>query len=67
MTRKTHITLSDDLDEGVPADETISFGFEGRDYEIDLTHEHAQEMRETMTRYISAARKTGRSKTRTRL
>lgn len=67
MARKVNVVLTDDLDEEVPADETICFAFEGREYEIDLTVEHAEEMRSLFARYIASARKTGRAPTRRRI
>ncbi|KIP98073.1 lysylphosphatidylglycerol synthetase, partial [Curtobacterium flaccumfaciens] len=41
---------------------TITFGFDGSHYEIDLTDDNADALRETFSDYIAAARKvTGRS------
>jgi len=48
----------DDLD-GSAADTTIRFGLDGTDYEIDLNEEHANSFRETVQRYIAAARRIG--------
>jgi hypothetical protein len=45
----------DDLD-GSDADGTVRFGLDG--YEIDLNAEHAQKLRDTLARYVSAARRT---------
>jgi hypothetical protein len=61
MARKVQVILSDDLDENLPADETVSFALDGTSYEIDLAEKNAQEMREVFSRYVSAARKVGRS------
>ena len=36
MARKVQVILSDDLDESLPADETVSFSLDGTSYEIDL-------------------------------
>jgi Lsr2 len=36
MAQKVTVALEDDLDGG-PADETVRFGFDGADYEIDLS------------------------------
>jgi Lsr2 len=36
---------------------------DGRDLELDLSAENATEMRETLRKYVDAARKTGSSKT----
>ncbi len=60
MARKVQVILSDDLDENLPADETVSFSLDGTSYEIDLAEKNAEEMREVFSRYVSAARKVGR-------
>jgi hypothetical protein len=56
MAKKTTVVLVDDLS-GEPADTTLRFGLDSRDYELDLTDENAEELRELFGRYISAARK----------
>jgi hypothetical protein len=60
MARKVQVILSDDLDENVSADETVSFALDGTTYEIDLSDENAKEMRDAFSRYVQAARKVGR-------
>ena len=60
MARKVQVILSDDLDENVPADETVSFSLDGANYEIDLSEKNAQELRDAFSRYVQAARKVGR-------
>lgn len=60
MARKVQVILSDDLDENLPADETVSFSLDGTSYEIDLAEKHAAEMREAFSRYVKAARKVSR-------
>ena len=60
MARKVQVILSDDLDENLSADETVSFSLDGTNYEIDLADKNATEMREVFARYVSAARKVGR-------
>jgi Lsr2 len=60
MARKVQVILSDDLDESLPADETVSFALDGTNYEIDLAEKNAEELRDSFSRYISAARKVGR-------
>ncbi len=60
MARKVQVILSDDLDENLPADETVSFSLDGTSYEIDLAEKNAKEMRDVFSRYVSAARKVGR-------
>lgn len=60
MARKVQVILSDDLDENLPADETVSFSLDGTNYEIDLAEKNAKELRDAFARYVSAARKVGR-------
>jgi hypothetical protein len=50
----------DDLD-GSAAEGTVRFGLGGTEYEIDLSTEHAQALRDALARYISAARRAGSS------
>ena len=64
MARKVQVILSDDLDENLSADETVSFSLDGTSYEIDLAEKNAKEMRDALARYVSAARKVGRGGTR---
>jgi hypothetical protein len=54
--RSVTVTLVDDLDQA-KADETVSFSLDGRDYEIDLSRQHAGELRKMASRYIANARK----------
>src|SRR3954451_341840 len=61
MARKVQVILSDDLDENVSADETVSFALDGTNYEIDLSDNNATEMRDLFSRYVQAARKVGRA------
>ena len=58
MASRTTVTLVDDLD-GTEAEQSVSFGLEGVDYEIDLSSGHAQELRDALARYTAAARRTG--------
>ncbi len=58
MTQRTVVTLTDDVDGGVAA-ETVPFAVDGQAYEIDLTAEHAGELRAAFEPYISAGRRTG--------
>jgi hypothetical protein len=60
MARKVQVILSDDLDENLPADETVSFSLDGTNYEIDLSDKNAEQMREAFSRCVQAARKVGR-------
>lgn len=58
MARRVHVTLESDLS-GEPADETVRFGVDGVDYEIDLTAAEAAALREAAARYVAAGRKAG--------
>lgn len=53
---KTTTVLIDDLT-GEPADTTVRFALDGREYELDLTARNAEELRSTLSRYVQAARK----------
>ena len=57
MARKAITILSDDLD-GSKANQTISFALDGAEYEIDLNESNAAELRNALSRFTSAARKT---------
>ncbi len=48
--------LVDDLDRESDAVETIRFGLDDRVFEIDLTADHAAELRRLLDRYVDAAR-----------
>ena len=58
MAQKVQVLLVDDLDGGT-AEETVSFGLDGVSYEIDLTTEHAAELRELLARWTGHARRLG--------
>ena len=58
MAQKVHITLEDDLDGG-DATETVTFGLDGRTYEIDLNDKNAAALRDALARYVGAARRAG--------
>lgn len=66
MAQKVEVSLIDDLDGG-KAEETIAFGLDGTQYEIDLSAKNAKQLRESLSRYVDVARKdkspraTGRS------
>lgn len=59
MAKKVEVTLVDDIDGGA-ADETLRFGLDGTNYEIDLSDKHATQLRAVLERYLAAARKVGR-------
>lgn len=56
MAQKVEVTLIDDLDGG-KADETVTFSLDGAQYVIDLSGKNAKQLRESLARYIDAARK----------
>lgn len=56
MAQKTVVILSDDLD-GSEANETITFGLDGSEYEIDLNEAHAGELRSALERFANAGRR----------
>src|SRR3954470_17908358 len=57
MATKTQVVLVDDLT-GDPADTTVKFSLDKTDYEIDLSDANATVLRESLARYVNAARKT---------
>lgn len=57
MAQKISVLLLDDLDGESEAVDTILFGLDGTNYEIDLSVEHADEFRDFMAKYVGAARK----------
>lgn len=65
MAQKVTRQLVDDLSGDVIEDgkgRTVQFAFDGSSYEIDLTEENADNLREAFSDYIDAARKvSGRS------
>jgi hypothetical protein len=56
MAQKVTVSLVDDLS-GSQADETVSFGLDGKSYEIDLSSKNAEKLREALADYVAAARK----------
>ena len=59
MATQTKVELIDDLT-GDKADETVLFGIDGREFEIDLSRDHAGELRDNLARYLAKARKVGK-------
>jgi hypothetical protein len=56
MTQKIQTFFIDDLD-GSEAEGTVLFGLDGTQYEIDLSTDHAKELRTALARYIDAGRR----------
>ncbi|MCX2970558.1 Lsr2 family protein [Streptomyces sp. TRM70308] len=60
MAQRVVVTLSDDL-EGGEAVETVTFGLDGKSYEIDLSSANAKKLRGALAPYVQAGRKRSRS------
>lgn len=58
MAQKVKIILVDDLDAG-SADETVRFGLDGSQYEIDLSTDNAKNLRAALKPFLDAGRKVG--------
>ncbi|WP_028921475.1 histone-like nucleoid-structuring protein Lsr2 [Pseudonocardia acaciae] len=58
MAQKVTVSLVDDLS-GDKADETVQFGLDGKNYEIDLSSGNAGKLREALRSYVAAARRPG--------
>ncbi|MCI3927976.1 MULTISPECIES: histone-like nucleoid-structuring protein Lsr2 [unclassified Streptomyces] len=61
MAQRVEIKLIDDLD-GKTADETVTFGLDGKAYEIDLSTKNADKLRGLLEPYLKGGRKTGGSR-----
>lgn len=62
MARRIIHQLVDDLDGTELGDgegETIRFGLDGKSFEIDLSAEHAQQLRDAIAPFMDAARRQG--------
>ncbi len=58
MAQIREIRLVDDLD-GDVADETVEFGVDGKNYEIDLSTANAKKLRDALAEFIASARRAG--------
>jgi hypothetical protein len=56
MAKRTHTVLVDDID-GSDADETVYFGIDGVNYEIELSAKHAGQLRDALATYTANGRK----------
>jgi hypothetical protein len=63
MAQKVLVQMVDDIDGGV-AHQTVPFGLDGIQYEIDLSDDNAVSLRDEFARYIAASRRTGGRKVR---
>jgi uncharacterized membrane protein len=55
MAQQTTVRFVDDLD-GSEASGTVSFSFDGRSYEIDLSEKNAERFRNALKEFIDASR-----------
>ena len=62
MAQQVNVKFVDDLD-GSDAAGTVSFGLDGRSYEIDLSDDNATKLRDSLAVFVGVARKSGRSAT----
>ncbi|MFD8075453.1 Lsr2 family protein [Streptomyces sp. NBC_00510] len=63
MAQRVQTLLVDDIDGGT-AHETVNFGLDGREYEIDLSDDNAAALRDALAPFQKAARKQSRSRGR---
>ncbi len=63
MATRIAVALEDDLDGGT-ADETLRFGLDGSEYEIDLSKKNAKTFRNQLAPFVEHARKAGRAQRR---
>jgi nucleoid-associated protein Lsr2 len=63
MAQKVTVVLEDDLTGG-PAEQTVRFAFDGKDYEIDLNAKNAAALHKQLAPYIEHARRAGRAPSR---
>lgn len=62
MAQRVQVILEDDL-AGGPADETVVFGLDGQEYEIDLSAKNAEQLRAALKPFTTKARKTAKART----
>jgi hypothetical protein len=56
MAQRVNVVLIDDLD-GSDAAETVRFGLDGTDYEIDLSAKNAERLRKAFQTYVAKGRR----------
>ena len=63
MAQKIQVLLvCDYCEDGTAGDETVTFGVDGSNYEIDLCEAHAEELREAVAAFAGSARRAGGSR-----
>jgi hypothetical protein len=63
MAQKVQVLLVDDIDGG-DATETVAFALDGTSYEIDLSTDNADRLRDALAPFVAHARKAGRGASR---
>lgn len=58
MAQRVNVVLVDDID-GSDAAETVTFGLDGAQYEIDLSADNADKLREALATYVGHGRRAG--------
>jgi hypothetical protein len=61
MAKSVTVVVSDDLD-GSPNAQTLTFGFDGVTYEIDLSEHNRDKLAKLVAPYIEAGRRVGRGR-----
>ncbi|AOT59774.1 MULTISPECIES: histone-like nucleoid-structuring protein Lsr2 [Streptomyces] len=56
MAQRVVVTLTDDI-QGGEAAETVTFGLDGKSYEIDLNEANAEKLRKALAPYTEAGRR----------
>lgn len=56
VAQHVNVIMVDDID-GSEAAETVSFGLDGRRYDIDLSANHAAQLRDALASFVAAARR----------
>jgi hypothetical protein len=64
MAQKVNIVLVDDIDQS-DAEETVTFGLDGKEYAIDLSSANAGSLRDALAPYVAHARPVGGRSRRT--
>ncbi|MBM7771456.1 hypothetical protein JOD54_001660 [Actinokineospora baliensis] len=58
MAQRVTVSLVDDLD-GSEAEETVEFGLDGAAYQIDLSTDNAEKLRDILGDFVERARRSG--------
>lgn len=62
MAKQTHEVFIDDID-GTEGAQTVHFGFDGQDYEIEINQAHLDQLTEALAPFIEHGRKVRRAGT----